>query len=179
MPACFEEGDMEEYLRVGVFASTHGIRGEIKVFPTTEDVNRFRKLKKLVMETRKGERIPLEIEGVKFFKGMAILKFKGMDDINQIEQYRGSDLLVAREDAIPLEEGEFYVADLLGLPVLDEEGRELGRLKEVLQTGANDVYVVDNGQRELLLPAIAECILDIRPEEGFLRVHLMEGLEDL
>ncbi len=170
---------MEEYLRVGVFASTHGIRGEIKVFPTTEDVNRFRQLKKLVMETRKGERIPLEVEQVRFLKGMALLKFKGWDDINQIERYRGSDLLVAREDAIPLEEGEFYVADLLGLPVLDEEGRELGRLKEVLPTGANDVYVVSDGRRELLLPAIEECILEICPEEGYLRVHLMEGLEEL
>ena len=170
---------MEEYLRVGVFANTHGIGGEIKVYPTTEDLDRFRRLKKLVMETRKGERIPLEVEKVRFFKGMAILKFREFDNINQIERYKGSDLLVAREDAIPLEEGEFYVADLLGLPVLDEEGRELGRLKEVLPTGANDVYVVDTGSRELLLPAIDECILEICPEKGYLRVHLMEGLEEL
>lgn len=170
---------MEEYLRVGVFASTHGIRGEIKVYPTTDDVGRFRQLKKLVMETRKKERIPLEVEGVKFFKGMAILKFKGIDDINEIEKYKGSDLLVSREDAIPLEDGEFYVADLIGLSVVDEKGMELGKLKEVLQTGANDVYVVSGGERELLLPAIEECILDISPENGWIKVHLMEGLTDL
>ncbi|WP_434311685.1 ribosome maturation factor RimM [Hominifimenecus sp. rT4P-3] len=170
---------MEEYLRVGVFASTHGIRGEIKVYPTTDDVGRFRQLKKLIMETRKKERIPLEVEGVKFFKGMAILKFKGINDINEIEKYKGSDLLVSREDAIPLEDGEFYVADLIGLSVVDEKGVELGKLKEVLQTGANDVYVVNGGERELLLPAIEECILDICPENGFIKVHLMEGLTEL
>lgn len=170
---------MEEYLRVGIFANTHGIRGEIKVFPTTDDVGRFRRLKKLVMETKRKERIPLEVEGVKFFKGMAILKFKGISDINEIEKYKGSDLLVSREDAVPLEEGEFFVADLIGLSAVDEQGRELGKLAEVLQTGANDVYVIRGGEREYLLPAIGECILDICPDKGYLKVHIMEGLEDL
>ena len=160
---------MEEYLRVGVFANTHGIRGEIKVLPTTDDISRFRTLKKLVMETK----------GVKFLKGMAILKFKGIDNINDIEKYKGSDLLVSREDAIPLEEGEFFVSDLIGLSAVDEQGQELGKLTEVIQTGANDVYVIQGGGREYLLPAIGECILDICPGKGYIKVHMMEGLADL
>ena len=170
---------MEEYLRVGIFANTHGIRGEIKVFPTTDDISRFRTLKKLVMETKRKEQIPLEVEGVKFLKGMAILKFKGIDNINDIEKYKGSDLLVSREDAIPLEEGEFYVSDLIGLSAVDEQGQELGKLTEVIQTGANDVYVIQGGGREYLLPAIGECILDICPDKGYIKVHMMEGLADL
>lgn len=132
---------MEQYFRVGVFANTHGIRGEIKVYPTTDDVSRFRDLKEVILDTKK-EPIPLEVEGVKFFKNMVILKFKGIDNINDIEKYKGCDLLVSRENAVPLEEGEFYLADIMGMPVIDEEERELGVIREVLQTGANDVYII-------------------------------------
>ena len=132
---------MEQYFRVGVFANTHGIRGEIKVYPTTDDVSRFCDLKEVILDTKK-EPIPLEVEGVKFFKNMVILKFKGIDNINDIEKYKGCDLLVSRENAVPLEEGEFYLADIMGMPVIDEEERELGVIREVLQTGANDVYII-------------------------------------
>ena len=170
---------MENYLRVGVFANTHGLRGEIKVYPTTDDINRFRSLERVILDTKKAP-MPLEVEGVRFFKNMVILKFKGIDDINQIEKYKGCDLLVTREDAIPLEEGEFYLADIMGMPVEDENGRALGKIREVLQTGANDVYVVDcTDEKELLLPAIPSCILDIDFEAGRMRVHLLDGLEEL
>lgn len=152
---------MEQYFRVGVFANTHGIRGEIKVYPTTDDVSRFRDLKEVILDTKK-EPIPLEVEGVKFFKNMVILKFKGIDNINDIEKYKGCDLLVSRENAVPLEEGEFYLADIMRMPVIDEEERELGVIREVLQTGANDVYIIQKKRGgEILLPAIPSCILDI------------------
>ena len=124
---------MEQYFRVGVFANTHGIRGEIKVYPTTDDVSRFRDLKEVILDTKK-EPLPLEVEGVKFFKNMVILKFKGIDNINDIEKYKGCDLLVSRENAVPLEEGEFYLADIMGMPVIDEEERELGVIREVLRS---------------------------------------------
>ena len=96
---------MEDYLRVGVISSTHGIKGEVKVFPTTDDVQRFQKLKKVFLDTGKAY-VELEIGGVKFFKNQVILKFKGYDSINEIEKYKGMDLLVSREDAIPLGENE-------------------------------------------------------------------------
>lgn len=170
---------MENYLRVGVFANTHGIRGEIKVYPTTDDVSRFKKLKRVTMDTKQGA-LALEVEGVKFFKNMVILKFKGIDNINDIEKYKGSDLLVSREDAVPLEEGEFYLADIMDMPVVDESGRSIGVVQEVLQTGANDVYLIkrrDGG--ELLLPAIKSCILDIDFENNQMKVHVLDGLEEL
>ena len=170
---------MEQYFRVGVFANTHGIRGEIKVYPTTDDVSRFRDLKEVILDSKK-EPLPLEVEGVKFFKNMVILKFKGIDNINDIEKYKGCDLLVSRENAVPLEEGEFYLADIMGMPVIDEEERELGVIREVLQTGANDVYIIQKKRGgEILLPAIPSCILDIDFENHRMKVHLMPGLEEL
>jgi len=171
---------MEQFFRVGVFANTHGIRGEIKVFPTTDDIRRFDDLKEVILETKKKERIPLEVEGVKYFKNQPILKFKGIDDINQIEKYKGSDLLVSRENAVPLEEGEFYIADIIGMPVFDEAGAPIGEVKEVMETGANFVFIVNRPDgRELLLPSIPECILEKDFEHFRMTVHMMDGLEDL
>lgn len=169
---------MEQLLRVGVISSTHGVRGEVKVYPTTDDVNRFKKLKKVVLDTGR-EYIDLEISSVKFFKNMVILKFKGIDNINDIEKYKGKDLLVHREDAVALEENENYVADLIDLKVVTDEGQVLGYLTEVMETGANDVYVVEteDGQ-ELLLPAIRECILDVDLDEEVMTVHILPGLFD-
>lgn len=169
---------MEQLLRVGVISSTHGVRGEVKVYPTTDDVNRFKKLKKVVLDTGR-EYIDLEISGVKFFKNLVILKFKGIDNINDIEKYKGKDLLVHREDAVALEENENYVADLIDLKVVTDEGKVLGYLTEVMETGANDVYVVEteDGQ-ELLLPAIRDCILDVDLDEEVMTVHILPGLFD-
>ena len=169
---------MEQLLRVGVISSTHGVRGEVKVYPTTDDVNRFKKLKKVVLDTGR-EYIDLEISGVKFFKNLVILKFKGIDNINDIEKYKGKDLLVHREDAVALEEHENYVADLIDLKVLTDAGKVLGYLTEVMETGANDVYVVEteDGQ-ELLLPAIRDCILDVDLDEEVMTVHILPGLFD-
>ncbi|MFR3031903.1 MAG: ribosome maturation factor RimM, partial [Blautia sp.] len=98
---------MEEFLQVGVISSTHGVRGEVKVFPTTSDKERFRDLKSVTLDTGK-ERISLEIQQVKFFKQMVILKFRGIDSINDIERYKGKCLWVPREEALPLGEDEYY-----------------------------------------------------------------------
>ncbi len=167
---------MEDYLRVGVIATTHGIKGEVKVFPTTDDIERFKLLKQVYLDTGK-ELILLEVEGVKFFKQMAILKFKGIDDINEIEKYRGKDLLVTRENAIELKEDEYFVYDLIESEVITEEGVKLGVLSEIIKTAANDVYVVQTPEgKEILLPFIKECILDINTEKKQITVHLMKGL---
>lgn len=167
---------MEEYLQVGIISSTHGIRGEVKVFPTTDDAARFKKLKKVILDDKAGRR-ELEIEGVKFFKRMVILKFKGLDSIDDVTPYKGTGLLVARENAVRLRRNEYFIADLIGMRVIDEEEKEVGVLTDVIETGANDVYAVemtDGG--EVLLPAIRQCILDVDIEARLMRVHIMEGL---
>ena len=169
---------MLQELQVGVITQTHGIRGEVKVFPTTDDVNRFKKLKEVILDTGK-ERLTMEIESVKFFKQYVILKFKGYDSINDIEKYKRAKLLVTRDKAVKLKKDEYFIADLIGLKVVTEEGESFGTLKDVLATGANDVYVVERPDAsEVLLPAIRECILNVDMEQGCISVHIMDGLLD-
>ncbi len=169
---------MEDLFKVGVITSTHGIKGEVKVFPTTDDANRFKKLKKVILDTGK-EKIDMEIAGVRFFKNMVILKFKGIDDINDVEKYRKAELYVTRENAVPLKKNEYYIADLIGMDVVSDEDEELGVIDDVLQTGANDVYVIKKaGCQDLLIPAIKDCVKDVDVEGGKMIVHLLEGLRD-
>ncbi len=169
---------MEEFLRVGVISTTHGVRGEVKVYPTTDDPQRFCELQKVLLDTGK-EHKELEIAGVKFFKNQVILKFKGYDNINEVEQYKGMDLLVSREDAVPLEENENFIVDLIDMDVVTDEGERLGTLTDVLKTGANDVYVVETPEKkEILLPAIKDCILHVDVEGKRMQVHVLEGLLD-
>ena len=167
---------MEDFLRVGVISSTHGVRGEVKVFPTTDDPTRFKKLKEVILDTGR-EKKTLEIEQVKFFKNQVILKFKGFNNIDEIMPYKGKDLLIPREKAVPLGENENFIADLIDMEVVTDEGKALGTLIDVMETGANDVYVVElPDHQEVLLPAIKECILDVDLEENVMTVHLMKGL---
>ena len=168
---------MVSRFRVGVIAGTHGLRGEVKVFPTTDEPARFLDLEKVILDTGREERT-LTIRSVKFFKKFVILGFKGMDRIEDVEKLKGAELLINREDAIPLEEGEYFIPDLLGLKVVTDDGRELGVIKDVIETGANNVYDVQNEDgRRVLIPAIPQCILEVRLEEGDMKVHLLPGLE--
>lgn len=166
---------MEDKFRVGVIANTHGVRGEVKVYPTTEDPARFKKLKTVLLDVGK-EYLKLEIASVKFFKNLVIVKFKGIDNINDVEQYKGMDLYVSREDAIPLEEGEYYLADIIGARVITEEGEDFGELTDILETGANLVYVVEHEGKEVLLPVIPDCVKNVDVEKQEITVHIMKGL---
>ena len=169
---------MEGIFQVGVISSTHGIAGEVKVFPTTDDVKRFKKLKHVILDTGK-EKLNLEVCQVKFFKQMVILKFKEFNNINDVERFRGKSLYVTRENAVKLQKDEYFIADMIGMRVVSTDGEELGTLEDVLQTGANDVYVVEKeGNSQLLLPAIKECIREVDMEQGTITVYLMPGLRD-
>ena len=163
---------MEDLLKVGVITTTHGVRGEVKVFPTT-DPERFLDLEYVILDAGR-EMKKLEIRNVKFFKNLVILKFNGIDNINDIEMYKGRDLWVPREEAQELDEDEYYIGDLIGMEVVLEGNTHFGTLKDVMETGANDVYVVElPDHQEVLLPAIKECILDVDLEENVMTVHLM------
>lgn len=167
---------MEQLLQVGVITQTHGVRGEVKVFPTTDDPERFLDLKKVLLDTGK-ETMALEIQSVKFFKQFVILKFKGIDNINEIERYKRCPLLVTREDAVALEDDEFFIADMIGMTVETEDGKVFGTLKDVMETGANDVYVIESEVHgEVLVPAIKECVLNVDIEAQKMIIHLMDGL---
>ncbi len=169
---------MEERFQVGVITTPHGVRGEVKVFPTTDDAKRFRRLKEVILDTGK-ENLTLEIESVKFFKQFVILKFKGLETPEEVAKFRQKSLFVTRENAVRLGKDEYFIADLMGLRVFDEENEESGVLREVLETGANDVYIIDmKDGRELLLPAIKECVLHVDVEAGEMQIHILDGLLD-
>lgn len=166
---------MEDVFQVGVISSTHGIAGEVKVFPTTDDMNRFKKLKEVILDTGKETQL-LHIQQVRFFKNMVIVKFKEFQSINDVERLRGKSLYVTRENAVKLQKDEYFIADMIGIQVVSDEGEDLGILQDVMQTGANDVYVVEKDGEELLIPAIKDCILSVNVEEGKMEVHLLPGL---
>ena len=170
---------MEEFLQVGVITATHGIHGEVKVFPMTDDIKRFKKLKEVYLDTGK-ERKLLHVVSCKFVKNQPVLKFKEFTNINEVEMYKRKGLFVTRDQAVPLEKDEYFIADLIGLEAESDEGEDLGELSDVLQTGANDVYVLSKeGTDDILLPAIKECVKEVDLENGKIIVHLLPGLREL
>lgn len=169
---------MQEKFQVGAIASMHGVKGEVKVFPTTDEPEKFKSLEKVTLDTGKGE-IDLEIQSARFFKNMVIVKFKGIDSLDDAEKYRGKTLWIDRKQAVPLEEDEYYQGDLIGLTVVSDTGEEIGKLTEVLETGANDVYEVTSPEgKKILFPAIRDCVKRVDLEAGTMTVHVMDGLMD-
>jgi 16S rRNA processing protein RimM len=168
---------MEDVLRIGSITRPHGVGGEVKVFPTTDDINRFRELKQVWMETEK-KWISLTVMQVKFIKKLVVLKFKEYNSMNEVEALRGCGLYVTRENAVTCEPDEYFITDLIGLSAISETGESLGELVDVIQTGANDVYVIhDTAKKELLIPAIKSCIRNIDIANGSITIHVMPGLQ--
>lgn len=167
---------MQNEFQVGAVASVHGIKGEVKVFPTTDDPAKFKRLKSVMLKTEKGQR-EVKILSAKFFKNMVIVKFEGIESPEEAQKYKGASLWISREQAVPLRKDEYYQADLIGLKIVMDTGDELGTLTDVLETGANDVYEVTLPDKSrVLLPAVRECILEVALERGIMTVHVMDGL---
>lgn len=167
---------MQEFLEIGQIVNTFGIKGMVKVKPFTDDIKRFDDLKKVYIKTAKSK-IEYLIEEVKYQKEMVLMKFKGIDKIEDAENLRNSYLLVDRKTEPDLEENTYYIVDLIGVDVYSDEGKLLGKLDEIFNTGSNDIYVVkDELGKQLLLPAIAEVIKCINLEEKKIIVHILKGL---
>ena len=169
---------MEDFFRIGVITRPHGVLGEMKVYPVTDDIKRFKGMKEILMgppEGQKGDLSTVKVEGVRFQKNMVLLKLSGIESPEEARKLSQYQLYVKREDAIPLSDGEYYVSDLIGLTVLSEKGEKLGILKDVLKTAANDVYVV-KGEREILVPAVKEYVLSIDLPKGEMTVLFVEGM---
>lgn len=163
-------------LEIGQIVNTFGIKGFVKVNPWVNDVTRFDDLKKVYIKIRKEEKV-LEIEEVKYHKNQVLLKFKGVETVEQAEMLRNAILEIDRKDAIPLEEGEYFIADLLESEVYTDEGEKLGILEDIFNTGSNDIYVVKNELgKSILLPRIKEVFKEIDVENKIIIVHLIEGL---
>ena len=163
-------------LEIGQIVNTFGIKGFVKVNPWVNDVTRFDDLKKVYIKIRK-ELKELEIEEVKYHKNQVLLKFKGVENVEQAEMLRNAILEIDRKDAIPLEEGEYFIADLLESEVYTDEGEKLGILEDIFNTGSNDIYVVKNELgKSILLPRIKDVFKEIDVENKKIIVHLIEGL---
>ena len=169
---------MYEQLQIGEIVNVQGIKGEVRVVPLTDKPDRFEKLDWLYID-KNGIKDKYYLEGVKYLKNLVVLKFKGIDSPEAAEALRGSFLLIDRKDAVKLPENSFFICDLMGLKVIDENGQLLGELNNVLQTGSNDVYVIkaENG-REILLPALKSVVREISIEEGRMNVIVPKGLLD-
>ena len=165
----------ESFLKVGVVTSTHGLKGEVKVYPEVDDPRLFSRFKHLYLINRKG-REKLDVERVMYHKNMVILKLSGVDDINSAQGIRNSDLMLPRDEIMSLEENRYFEADLLGIQAVTDDGRVLGCVSEIIHTGANDVYVVRGEDGEILIPAIKSCIKDIDIPEKKMVIVPIEGL---
>ena len=167
---------MQEYFEIGQIVNTFGVKGMVKVVPYTDDITRFNNLKDVyIIKKNKSEKY--DIEEVEYHKNMVLIKFKNINSIDEAEVLRNSILKVARKDAIPLEEGSYYIADLIGANVYTDEGKLIGVLQDIYNTGSNDIYVVkDELGKQTLLPAIKDVIKEISLEENKIIVHILNGL---
>lgn len=166
---------MDSLLEVGQIVNSYGIKGFLKVVPLVDNNNQFKEFEKLYIQENKKYR-ELKLQEVKFSKNLVLLKVEGIDSIEEALKLKNLYLYAKRED-IKLEEGAYFIVDLIGLEVYTEEGEFLGILKEVLQPGANDVYVVENKQKEqILLPVISDVVKQINIAEKKVIVHLLNGL---
>lgn len=166
----------QEYFEIGQIVNTFGIKGQVKVVPFTDDMHRFDELEKVILEKNKSKQVK-EIEEVKYHKNMVLIKFKGIEDINQAEELRNCYLKIKREDAKKLPEGTYYIADLIGLKVYTEQKQYLGIVEDIYSTKANDIYVIkDELGKQILLPGIKEVIQEVDLEKEWIIVHLLDGM---
>ncbi len=169
---------MLEYLIVGQIVNTHGVKGEVKATCLTDDPARFNKLKWVFIDYN-GRLEKTNITGVKFFKQLAILKFEGIDSMEKAESLKGLYMKVDRANAIKLPKDSYFITDLIGLNVYDENNELLGSIRDIIQTGSNDVYIVkDASNKEILIPALKSVVKEISLEKGRVSVVLPEGLLD-
>ncbi len=166
---------MDDLVKIGRISSPQGIKGEVKVYPYTDEPGRFSEIESVILDGRK-----LAIEKVRYAKGMAVLKLEGVDDRNASKELRGKDLFVRRVDLPEQPQDVYFVQDLIGMDVVDEEGRRIGELIEVNQNSSQDIYIIskeDGGS--FMLPAVKEFVRKVDIEQRRMTVRLIEGLSDL
>lgn len=165
-----------EYIQVGKIVNTHGIKGDVKVLPLTDDVKRFEDLKNVYLGD---EKIKLEIEKVGYSKGNVLLGFKNYLNINDVEKFKNLFLWINEEDKVKLPKDSYFLTDILGLEVYLKEGDHLGCIVDILQPGANDVYVIKSEKKEYLIPALKDVVIDIDIPEGKMIIDPIDGMLDI
>ncbi len=174
----FMRGIFLGYFCIGKVASTHGIKGTFKIFPTTDDIKRFELLDELIFEL-KGEIKTFTIKKVAYQKNMVLVTLNEIDNINEAEKYKEASVIIPDEKALPLEEDEYYVRDIYDMNVYTANGDFLGKVDDIYFTAANDVYVVkrdDNPKNDILIPAVKECVLNIDVKSNKMTVNILKGM---
>ncbi len=166
---------MDKYYVIGKIVNTHGIKGDLKVIPTTDDISRFEILDFVYID-KKGNIDKYEVQKVRYHKQFVILKLKNIDDMTTAEGFKNTEIKITKDMALPLDEDEYYIGDLYSMNVVTESGEALGVIKDIIFTGANDVYVVCDDNREILIPAIKQCVLNVDILNNTMMVRLLEGL---
>lgn len=167
---------MKDKVRVGQIVNTQGLRGEVRIYPLTNNKERFEELKDVYLEDRTNLR--LEIEKVRYKNQLVILKFKGLDSINDVEKFKNKFILIGKEDIKELPEDTYYIFDLVGLDAYEEDNTYIGKLVDVIQNSAQDLYVVEHkdNKKKIHIPAVKEFIKEIDIEKNIIKVKLIEGM---
>lgn len=166
----------QSFFEIGQIVNTFGIKGFVKINPFTDDLERFEELKSVFVVKNK-ELIEMQIEEVKYHKHLVLVKFKGIEDINMAEKYKGCYIKIKRENARKLPEGTYFIADLIGIKVYDEDGNLLGKVDDIYNNKSTDIYVIkDDLGKQILLPSTKEVIKQIDVDEERMVVHLIDGL---
>ncbi len=167
---------MQQKLEIGQIVNTFGIKGEIKITPFTDDIKRFDNLKEVYVKTKKDSKL-YKVETVRYHKNMVLLKLEKINTPEQAELLKNAFLEVDREHAVPLEEGTYFIADLIGTKVYTDQNQLLGTVEDIYNTGSNDIYVIKNELgKQILLPGIKEVIKQVDLENEKIIVHLIPGL---
>lgn len=172
---------MKDYLIIGKIGGAHGVRGEVRIIPLTDDVRRFSSLKEcLILDDKEHLKATKEVEKARFDDTRTLVKFKGIDDRDEVGKLTGFFLAVSREDAVKLPEGRYFIADLIGLSVVDSERGELGKIKDIMNSGASDIIIVKRkGKNELLIPYLNAIVKNVDLSAGVMSVTLPEGLYEI
>ena len=166
----------QSFFEIGQIVNTFGIKGFVKINPFTDDLERFEELKSVFVVKNK-ELIEMQIEEVKYHKHLVLVKFKGIEDINMAEKYKGCYIKIKRENARKLPEGTYFIADLIGIKVYDEDGNLLGKVDDIYNNKSTDIYVIkDDLGKQILLPSTKEIIKQIDVDNDKMVVHLIDGL---
>lgn len=172
---------MDDLLYIGRISGTHGVRGEVSVFPLTDDPKRFSVLEDCILVTETpSKKINIKAKSARYSNNKVILKLDGIDDCDAALALKGKYIAVTRDKAVKLAPDTYFICDLIGCKVIDDENGELGMLSDVLQTGARDVYIIKRAKdKDLLIPAIKDVVKDIDLQDRIIHVHLLDGLLDL
>lgn len=162
-----------EYIVVGKIVNTHGIKGDIKVYPYTDDIERFSDLENIYIGK---EKLSIEIENVKYHKGMVLLKLKGFDNINEVLHFKDEIIFIDEKDKVKLPKDNYFIYELIDCKVFDVDGNPLGYIKDVLQNSSNDVYIVKDKDKEYLIPAVKKFIKEVNVLEKKIIIDPIEGM---